>query len=300
MAKRKKRKQSSKCPEPLNTMIDIAGGLAMNAIANHMEKKYHYRAKGKINPYKVSAHGIASGRMQTTEDVLRTGAILGALGSFDVDADIPDDPIFYDIAEPKVNDNRYAWRLNCEDGSEYGIYPEDYETRDEYHEALAHEKYAWREWCEDGSEYGLDPEDFETEDDYNEALEEAEQQSGNDLPHLNITVSWEPESSEKGSVDDPPSSFDTQSDMEPEKETADPVDKYDDLHVFIYCKVELLDSGDVQYFRTEDKTIRKGDTVIIPLPDGNSGEGRVLSVEHHMSFSAPVPVEETPVIIRKM
>lgn len=35
-----------------------------------------------------------------------------------------------------TNDNQYAWRLNCEDGSKYGIYPEDYETRDEYNMAI--------------------------------------------------------------------------------------------------------------------------------------------------------------------
>ncbi len=39
MAKHKKYKRSSKCPEPFNTLIDIAGGIAMNAIANKMEGK---------------------------------------------------------------------------------------------------------------------------------------------------------------------------------------------------------------------------------------------------------------------
>lgn len=145
MAKRKRSsRKSSKCPEPFNTLIDIAGGIAMSAVASHMEKKYRYSSKGKINPYAVSAFGIASGRMRTTEDVLRTGAFLGAMGSFDVDADrpsigrryAPDDPILSQIKETKVNNNRYAWRLNCEDGSPYGVYPKDYETRDAYNKAL--------------------------------------------------------------------------------------------------------------------------------------------------------------------
>lgn len=35
MAKRKKR---SKCPEPFNTLIDIAAGATMHAIADKMEK----------------------------------------------------------------------------------------------------------------------------------------------------------------------------------------------------------------------------------------------------------------------
>jgi len=142
MAKRKRRK-STKCPEPLNTLIDMAGGLAMGAVASRMEQKYHYRDKGKINPYTVSAVGIASGRMKRTEDLLRTGAFLGAMGSFDIDADdaptrphIPEDPVFRQIREAKVNDNRYAWRLNCEDGSAYGVSPHDYETRVAYNEAL--------------------------------------------------------------------------------------------------------------------------------------------------------------------
>lgn len=134
MAKRRKNKKSSKCPEPFNTLIDIAGGIAMGAVASHMEKKYNYSKKGKVNPYAVSAMGIASGRMKSTEDILRTGAILGAMGSFDVEADeapsyrpyVPEDPVFRDIRETRVNDNRYAWRLNCEDGSSYGISPYDY------------------------------------------------------------------------------------------------------------------------------------------------------------------------------
>lgn len=143
MAKRSYKK-SSRCPEPFNTLIDIAGAITMGAIADHMEKKHRYTARGKINPYAVSAIGIGSGRLRTTEDLLRTGAVLGAAGSFDVDPVrnvpqkyyIPDDPVFDEIKETKVNNNRYAWRMNCEDGSPYGISPFDYETRNEYNLAL--------------------------------------------------------------------------------------------------------------------------------------------------------------------
>ena len=147
MARRNHKKNSKKCPEPLNTLIDIAGGLAMNAVSDHMEKKYHYSKKGKINPYKVSAVGIASGRMKSTKDIVRTGAVLGALGSFDVDEeDIPEKRTYRSAAEldsgivQSSTRNRYAWRLNCEDGTEYGIDPKDYETRELYHEALSKAK----------------------------------------------------------------------------------------------------------------------------------------------------------------
>lgn len=65
------------------------------------------------------------GLIKDTEDLLRFGGVLGAMGAFD------DDEGFY-----KPIDNTYAWRLNCEDGSAYGVAPEDYETRDAYNEAL--------------------------------------------------------------------------------------------------------------------------------------------------------------------
>ena len=144
MAKRSYKK-SSRCPEPFNTLIDIAGAVAMGAIADHMEKKHRYTARGKINPYAVSAMGIGTGRLRTTNDLLRTGAMLGAAGAFDADSShptaqkyyVPDDPVFSEIKETKVNDNRYAWRMNCEDGAPYGISPFDYETRDEYNIALS-------------------------------------------------------------------------------------------------------------------------------------------------------------------
>ena len=74
--------------------------------------------------------------------------------------------------EESLEEEKYGWRETCEDGSEFGLDPEDYETEEEYEEALEEEKYGWRDTCEDGSEFGLDPEDYETEEEYEEALEE--------------------------------------------------------------------------------------------------------------------------------
>ncbi len=67
------------------------------------------------------------------------------------------------------------WRLFCEDGSAYGVVPEDYASEFDYEEALeeAKRKVAWRETCEDGFDYGIDPDDYDDEDDYLIALEEA-------------------------------------------------------------------------------------------------------------------------------
>lgn len=156
MAK-KRRKKSSKCPEPFNTLIDLAAGATMNAIANKMEEKHHYRKRGVPNPYRVSAFGLSSGRLRKTEDIIRLGGFLGAMGSFDPDdtetSDYSHTPSYkhsYYIDEPwefdnmqvstSTNNNKYAWRMNCEDGSTYGIYPHNYETRQAYNSALAKAK----------------------------------------------------------------------------------------------------------------------------------------------------------------
>lgn len=67
----------------------------------------------------------------------------------------------------------YSWRDYVEDDYQLGVFPEDYETEDEYLEAVEKAKYAWRDTCEDGSDVFLYPDDCETEYEYNEALEEA-------------------------------------------------------------------------------------------------------------------------------
>lgn len=141
--RRKSSRKNTKCPEPINTFINLGAGLTMGIIAAHQEKKYHYKEKGKINPYTATAIGFATGSIKSHRDILRTGAILGALGSFDVEADdyrsdvyTPEDPVFSQIKENRTNNNQYAWRLNCEDGSAYGVSPNDYETREAYHAEL--------------------------------------------------------------------------------------------------------------------------------------------------------------------
>lgn len=146
MAKHKKSYKSSKCPEPFNTLIDIAGGIAMNAIANKAEKKYQYSKKGKINPYRVSAFKIGTGGFKSTNDIIRTGGFLGAMGSFDVEADTPSKELArakstynthtYRVKHSPAKNNLEAWRLNTEEGRKYGVDPNDYPNRYEYKAAL--------------------------------------------------------------------------------------------------------------------------------------------------------------------
>ena len=74
----------------------------------------------------------------------------------------------------------------------------------------------------------------------------------------------------------------------------------DDFHVYVYCIVELKCSGEKRFYRTEDRTLKKGDAVLVPDPfSGKNHEGIICSIEHHMRFSVPQPVKETLEIIAR-
>ncbi len=275
MAKKRSRKKSSKCPEPFNTLIDLAGAATLDYIAYKRRQKRGNKGN-QLDPYAAAGVAMGLGKLNTTEDVIMLGGILGAVGGFDDEEQSA-------VGSYKPLNNRYAWRLNCEDGSEYGIDPESYETRTAYHDALHRLKYAWRNSCEDGSEYGLDPQRFEVESDYEEALNAAKNQ--------------------QVSYDNDHNSSDTCVVAETQGEVVDdnaPTEQFpaDDLHVFIYCRVS--DSDGEKYYWTDDRTIKKGDTVVVPQPNGSFIEGVVKSVEHHMRIMAPQPIESTPKIIRKV
>ena len=152
--RRKGKRKSTKCPEPFNTLLDLLAGAIMNMIANRMERKYHYRKRGVPNPYRASAIGLSTGRLRKTEDIIRLGGFLGAMGAFDPDdtetnldtytpktSRIPKSNTTWKSEKTSVSsstesNNKYAWRMNCQDGSAYGIYPEDYETMEAYNKAL--------------------------------------------------------------------------------------------------------------------------------------------------------------------
>lgn len=144
MAKRKKY-SASKCPEPLNTMIDLAGAIALGAFTKHQIKKDYQRGRG-AESVKAATMVYGMGAMRRGSDgLIALGGLYGVNSAIrDIERSeaaarrrIPvyDDGI--NFPPYKTNDNRYAWRLNCEDGSAYGVSPENYETRDAYNRALS-------------------------------------------------------------------------------------------------------------------------------------------------------------------
>ncbi len=80
-------------------------------------------ANGKPDPYKAAGIGNFS-----AGDRAKLGAMLGREGALDDDdSDICGGDSDYDDA---------SWKLYCEDGSDYDVDSEDYETEEEYEEAL--------------------------------------------------------------------------------------------------------------------------------------------------------------------
>lgn len=125
------------------------------------------------------------------DDILDTSwrEFCGDGSEFDLDPEDYDTEEEYEEALAEAKE-KVAWRDTCEDGSDVFIDPEDYETEDEYNEALEEARNAWKDTCEYGSEYGLDPDDFDSEDEYNEALEEARENEFNSEPTPTISLQF--------------------------------------------------------------------------------------------------------------
>ena len=129
MAKKRKTK-SSKCPEPFNTLIDLAAAATLD-YATYKRQQKRVNKNTKIDPYVATGAALGLGLIDDTEGLIKLGGALGTMGAFDDEDD-------YSIPQRLPNNsNKYAWRMNCQDGSQYDIYPEDYETRQEFNDAIS-------------------------------------------------------------------------------------------------------------------------------------------------------------------
>lgn len=210
MAKRRKKSKSS-CPDPINTFIDLCGGAATALITRSMLKRDIEKGEGD--------ESLAAATLVFGSRALRKGDAIGIGGMIGINSALKSaqrQPMSTDsthaierevmslspIAKSSQEPPRYIWRKFCADGSRFGVYPEDYETADEYDEALnrakgvaqpelilidspleqvfpedckTNNKYVWRKHCTDGSPYGIAPEDFETADDYEDMIQQVKQ-----------------------------------------------------------------------------------------------------------------------------
>lgn len=74
-----------------------------------------------------------------------------------------------------------------------------------------------------------------------------------------------------------------------------------DKTIYTYCGVLLPFSSRPYSFRTEDDSIKIGDTVIVPVgEDKKEMKGKVVSVGQYSRLGVPYPVEKTKMIVRKI
>lgn len=239
----KKRRKSSKCPEPFNTLIDLAAAATLDYIAYKRRQKHGGRRKNKIDPYAAAGVAMGMGKLNSTEDIIKLGGFLGAMGAFDDDDKEPSytyasqksstHRTYLSNAHKPTNRNRYAWRMNCEDGSDYGISPENYETRDEYNEALRKVK-----------------------------SHESVVAEINEVPSVNPVLKYDCEKS---------------------------------VDTVKICKVSILGNGQNKLYKTEDAEINVGDTVVVPLDNGGTGQGIVIVVKSAIADECV----DIPLIIEK-
>lgn len=88
---------------------------------------------GSIDPYAATGMALGMGMIQDSDDLLDLALDLDGIGAFDSSVDFSAAEIH---ATPSNSGRKYIWRKYCADDSKYGVYPEDYETAEEYAEAL--------------------------------------------------------------------------------------------------------------------------------------------------------------------
>lgn len=180
-----------------------------------------------------------------------------------------------------------AWRKTVPDGSKYDLDPRDYDSEQEYLEALEEEKYGWREWYKDDDPLGLNVNDFETEEEYRKAYDvrlEEERQKEREQREQERRQLQQRERERREQLE-------KERCMEAEKARLDET-------IYTFCGVLFPHALRPYHYRTNDPTIQIGDEVLVPVGDKET-IGKVVSVGQYMRVAAPYPVDKTRFMIGK-
>lgn len=182
-----------------------------------------------------------------------------------------------------------AWRRTVPDGSQYELDPCDYDSEQEYMEALNEKKYGWRERYKDDDTLGLDLNSFETQEEYQKAydvrLNEKRQREREQREQERKQLQEQREKERQQRREE-------ERRIEAEKARVD--DK-----IYTFCGVAFPHALHPYHYRTEDSTIKVGDEVLVPVGDKET-TGTVVSVGQYMRVAAPYPVDKTKFIICKI
>ena len=171
---------------------------------------------------------------------------------------------------------RYSWRKEAPDGGTYGLDPLDYETEQQYLDALYDCKYGWRRRYKGRDTLGLNAEDFECWEEFREAL---------DVRRSEKRQRERKEREEKRHREN-------EALLTSQEAAADST-------VYTLCGVAFSPASHPYTYRTDDTSLRIGDTVLVPLRD-REAEGVVVFVGQYLRTTAPFPIEKLKTVIRKL
>lgn len=163
----------------------------------------------------------------------------------------------------------YAWRLSAISAEKYGLDPCDYETKQEYIAALQKIKYSWRKRYEGSNSLGLDAEDFETEERYRAACN---------------AMLLKKEKEERLRRD-------RELRMREKEQQRKAEEALGDKTVYDICGVALNNCIHPYNYLTDDRSLKIGDTVIVPFGDKEL-EGNIVSIGRYLRTAAPFPVDK--------
>ncbi len=299
------RNYSSKGLDPLDEIVNLLGAAAMGVYARHKVKSDYKKGYGDES-IKAATTVFGLGAMRGgTVGKMGLGGLWGttsAIHSIEREEEaaaaarrrpIPNSNDRIDIQFYGSNDNRYAWRLNCEDGSAYGLDPENFETRNDYNAALKAVKAA------------ANPVARETVE-----REDLDQEEGTNLERTAALTRGEHPRNFAASEDSFPGGLVAASEgIIPGDLAASAEDTFsgdavvpaqvETLEEFTFCRVSRLDNGKNLYYLAGSARLKIGDIVLVPGEAGETEKAVVLSIERHTAFTAPQRPEETLTIIGK-
>lgn len=163
--------------------------------------------------------------------------------------------------EDALAEAKEEWLDAYEEGWRYDLEPEDFDSIEEYKDAIEHEKYAWRYECEDGEEYNLDPEDFDSQEEYEDALEEAKEE-------------WKYDCEDGWEYDLDPEDFDSQEEYEEALEKAKKYDKCDEYEEHMDLDYIFINPGDYPNKRQFEAAyyLEELERDLTEIPEGSTKE----------------------------
>ncbi len=267
---------------------------------------------GNPDPYK--AVGIAAGMGKfSLSDRARLGAMLGSQGAFDEDDAYygTEDIYKYAAALEDYEKEKYSWRDDCEISLEYDVEPEDYDTLEEYEEALTEVKNELENSAE--IEDGIAPKG------------EALLLSGD----IKVPVTLKVSTSKGSTIEEARKShearrekykwrqryfrqylyglnvYEYETEEEFLKELTAAREEYaemakTDTNIYHYCGVVYEGNSYPYHYMTDDTSLKVGDLVVVPVGRQNIETiAEIVSMEEHTRLTVPYPVEKVKHIIRK-